>query len=229
VIVAVVDYRAGNLASVVKALSAVGAEPRVVERSAGLSTARAIVIPGVGHFEATRTLNENDRQVIRERISAGVPVLGICLGMQWLFEGSEEAPDLPGLGVFVGRCEHLNEKRRRVSFSSEDAAEKDTRRLFSPPISKVPHVGWNTLELTGRPSRLLADVTPGSAAYFTHSYSAPVGDDAVACTTHIGTFASVVERGRVFGTQFHPEKSGAVGLRMLRRFIEVAEEAGERC
>jgi glutamine amidotransferase len=101
--VAVVDYRAGNMASVIKAMFAAGATPRVVTRTTGLAGAQAIVIPGVGHFDATRTLDDDDRRAIGAYVAAGVPVLGICLGMQWLFEGSEEAPDLPGLGVFHGR------------------------------------------------------------------------------------------------------------------------------
>ena len=103
-IVGVVDYRAGNLTSVIKALAAAGATTRVVARSAGLTGAHAIVVPGVGHFDATRVLDQEDRRVIGGYVRSGVPLLGICLGMQWLFEGSEEAPDLPGLGVFAGRC-----------------------------------------------------------------------------------------------------------------------------
>jgi glutamine amidotransferase len=107
VIVAVVDYRAGNLTSVVKALAAVGATPRVVTRSAGLAGASAIVVPGVGHFDATRELDDEDRRVIGGHVRDGVPLLGICLGMQWLFEGSDEAPGLPGLGVFGRRCQKM--------------------------------------------------------------------------------------------------------------------------
>jgi glutamine amidotransferase len=98
-----------------------------------------------------------------------------------------------------------------------------------PAPIKVPHVGWNTLEATGRPSRLLAGLPEGVAAYFTHSYAALEGEDTVARTTHGVTFASVVERGRVFGTQFHPEKSGAAGVQMLARFVELSREANTRC
>ena len=209
-IVAVVDYRAGNLTSVVKALAAAGATPRVVTRSAGLTGAQAIVVPGVGHFGATRVLDEEDRRVIGGHVRAGVPLLGICLGMQWLFEGSDEAPDLPGLGVFTGRC----------------------TKLWDVPF-KIPHVGWNTLEATGRPSRILDGLPAGVTAYFTHSYAAPDGEGTVARTTHGVTFVSLVEsnagRRRVFGTQFHPEKSGAAGVQMLRRFVEVAREANVQC
>ena len=213
-IVAVVDYRACNLTSVVKALVAAGASPRVVTRTADLAGANAIVVPGVGHFMATAALSEDDRRVIGAYVQAGVPLLGICLGMQWLFEGSEEAPGQPGLGVFAGKCTRMD------------------RRDPSDAI-KIPHVGWNTLEPTGRESRLLRGVPDGATAYFTHSYAAPEGDGTVARTTHGVTFASVVEsraeRGRVFGTQFHPEKSGSTGIGMLRRFVEVAREANIQC
>ena len=209
-IVAVVDYRAGNLTSVVKALSAAGATPRVVTRSAGLTGARAIVVPGVGHFDATGVLDQDDRRVIAGHVQAGVPLLGICLGMQWLFEGSDEAPHMSGLGILAGRCAGLR------------------RTAYGLPI-KIPHVGWNTLEVTGRRSRLLDGLPDGSTAYFTHSYAAPDGEATVARTTHGVTFASVVESGRVFGTQFHPEKSGAAGVEMLRRFVDVARGAGVQC
>jgi len=205
VIVAVVDYRAGNLASVVKGLNAAGASPRIVTGSQGLAGAQAIVIPGVGHFDATAALTDGDRRVIGGHVSAGVPLLGICLGMQWLFEGSDEAPDQAGLGVFPGRCVRI----------TGDV--------------KVPHVGWNTLERTARPSRLMEGLPAGVTAYFTHSYAAPMGEGTVASTTHGLTFASVVERGRVCGTQFHPEKSGAAGVEMLRRFVQIAREANSAC
>jgi imidazole glycerol-phosphate synthase subunit HisH len=222
VIVAVVDYRAGNLTSVVKALTAAGASPRVVTRSAGLAGAGAIVVPGVGHFAATRELDDEDRRVIAGYVQKGLPLLGICLGMQWLFEGSDEAPELEGLGLFEGRC--ANMKIGRPLGSADDGAAEAT-----PYALKIPHVGWNTLERTGRPSRLLDGLPPGTTAYFTHSYAAPESDATVARTVHAGSFASVVERGRVFGTQFHPEKSGATGLELLRRFVAVAREAAVQC
>ena len=204
--IAIVDYGAGNLTSVMKALTAVRAAPRMSARCTGLAGAQAIVVPGVGHFAATRTLDDADRQAIRTCIARGVPVLGICLGMQWLFDGSEEAPELPGLGALGGRCARL------------DCA-----------AVKVPHVGWNTIETTGRQSRLLAGLPAGASAYFSHTYAPPVTDATVACTTHGATFASVVESGRVFGTQFHPEKSGSAGLRMLAAFVAAAREANATC
>jgi glutamine amidotransferase len=236
VIVAVVDYRAGNLTSVVKALAAAGATTRVVARSAGLAGAQAIVVPGVGHFAATTALDREDRRVISGCVQAGVPLLGICLGMQWLFEGSDEAPDLPGLGVFAGRCTKMTSGVVSVpngnpSFQTQLQFPLGTET--TPEVIKIPHVGWNTLEATGRPSRILDGLPAGVTAYFTHSYAAPDGEGTVARTTHGVTFASVVERqderGSVFGAQFHPEKSGAAGIHMLRRFLEVAREADVRC
>jgi len=205
--VSLVDYGAGNLASVIKALRIVGAEVTVAAEPGALNHARAIVIPGVGHFESTRALDDQWREEVRARIAAGAAVLGICLGMQWLFDGSEEAPDLPGLGVFPGRIVRFREKTSGVFFGV-----------------KVPHVGWNTLDRTPAPSRWLTGIPSGGYAYFTHSYAAPVTPDTVATTTHGLTFASVVERGRVCGAQWHPEKSGDTGLSLLERFIAIAGE-----
>ncbi len=199
-ILGLVDYGAGNLTSVVKGLKAAGSSVRIVARPGELQGIEALVIPGVGHFSATRSLDESWRRAVCDRIESGVPLLGICLGMQWLFEGSEEAPDLPGLGMLAGSCFRL------------------------PDIVKVPHVGWNTLDLAARPSRLLSGMPPGAMAYFTHSFAAPAGEATAALTAHGATFASAVECGRVFGTQFHPEKSGATGLRVLANFVAVVRE-----
>lgn len=207
-IVALVDYKAGNLTSVRKALAALGAEILTPAAPGDLDGADAIIVPGVGHFEATRALDEDWRRAIRARLAAGVPLLGICLGQQWLFDGSDEAPDVPGLGVLPGRCVKL-----------------DPSAAATPPVPgslKVPHVGWNALTRTGRPSRLLEGVRDEAQAYFTHSYVAPDTHATVATTEHGVRFASVVEDGLVFGAQFHPEKSGDTGLRMLRNFLDVA-------
>ena len=195
-----IDYGAGNLTSVIKGLTAVGASVRVADRPDALIGADALVIPGVGHFHATMALDDDWRGAVRDRLEAGVPLLGICLGMQWLFEGSDEAPEAKGLGFFAGRCFRL------------------------PEEVKVPHVGWNTLDLTNRPSRLLDGLPEGAMAYFTHSFAAPA-EPAIATTSHGVTFAAAVERGRVFGTQFHPEKSGRTGLRLLANFVAAATEA----
>ena len=204
--IALVDYKAGNLTSVRKALTAVGAEFYTPAVASDVLQATAVIVPGVGHFNATAWLDAEWHATLRRRVEAGMPLLGICLGMQFLFEGSTEAPDVPGLGLLPGRC-----------------------TLLTPPEPvgdemrcKVPHVGWNSLELRARPSRLLEGVAPGSQAYFTHSYVVPESDATVAWTTHGVRFPSVVEQGRVYGAQFHPEKSSDVGLRMLRNFLEVA-------
>lgn len=203
--IALVDYRAGNLTSVKKALHSLGADVVVPESPADLAHAQAVIVPGVGHFGATRALQGEWTEAILERIGEGRPLLGICLGMQWLFEGSEEADDVPGLGVLPGRCYHLG---RGV-------------RLKPDATYKVPHVGWNDL-LFERPAGILEGVTPGSQVYFTHSYVAPPSNETSAETEHGERFASVVQRSYIAGVQFHPEKSGDVGLRILRNFLEMA-------
>jgi glutamine amidotransferase len=200
--IALIDYRAGNLTSVRKGFAAVGAELFTPSGPSDLARASAIVVPGVGHFGATAFLDDPWRQVIRAAVADGVPLLGICLGLQWLFDGSEEAP-LPGLGALDGRCVRL------------------------PPIVKVPHVGWNSLEVT-RSSTLLDGVVEGAQVYFTHSYAAPVTADCVAATTHGSRFAAAVQRGNVWGVQFHPEKSGKPGLQILENFTTLTQQATTR-
>ena len=204
--IAIVDYGAGNLVSVIKAFAAVGASPRIVTDATQFAGAHALVIPGVGHFEATAGLDAT-RDAIRAATDAGVPLLGICLGMHWLFEGSDEAPGRSGLGALRGRCAHLP---REAGL-------------------KIPHVGWNTLDDVDSGSRLLAGLPQGATAYFTHSYVAPDGPATVARTSHGTPFPSVVERGRIAGTQFHPEKSGAAGLQILAAFVAMARDAGVSC
>jgi imidazole glycerol-phosphate synthase subunit HisH len=194
---ALIDYGAGNLTSVRKALGAVGARfftPRAPEE---LGDAGGIIVPGVGHFDATSSLTEPWRAVIRARLTQGVPLLGICLGLQWLFESSEEAPGTQGLGIVRGSCARL------------------------PAVVKVPHVGWNALEVLG-PSRLLEGIADGAQVYFTHAYAAPLAPETIAATTHGVRFSAAVETGSVFGVQFHPEKSGDAGLQVLRNFLAMA-------
>ena len=200
--IALVDYGAGNLTSVRKALSAVGAAYETPSDPAELAGAAGIIVPGVGHFAATARLDSTWRSAILDRLERGVPLLGVCVGMQWLFEGSDEAPGTPGLGVLNGRCVRLATQARD--------------RL------KVPHVGWNSLA-PPRPSRLLEGVAPAAQVYFTHSYAAPVTADCVAVTTHAVPFAAAVERDRIFGVQFHPEKSADTGLKIIRNFLDVVE------
>jgi imidazole glycerol-phosphate synthase subunit HisH len=196
--IAVIDYKAGNLTSVLKALRHLGAEPGVTDGDlAPVEKAERIVLPGVGHFAATERLDATGlTPAIRAAIARGVPFLGICVGMQWLYAGSSEAPSQPGLAHFAEQCMRFPERNE-----------------------KVPHVGWNSLEVRDG-SQLLAGVEPGEFVYFTHSYKAPVTADTAAITHYIEPFASSVERGNVMGVQFHPEKSGATGLKILRNFLE---------
>jgi glutamine amidotransferase len=199
-VIALIDYGAGNLTSVRKALTALGADFTVPTSTGACEQASGIIVPGVGHFAATAALEGEWLQAIASAVGAGTPLLGICLGMQWLFDGSDEAPEVQGLGIIHGRIAKLqNDLARRL---------------------KVPHVGWNALEFRGT-ARLLQGLTPGSQVYFTHSYAAPVTGECVASTEHANTFSSVVERDNVFGVQFHPEKSGDAGLQILRNFLQV--------
>jgi imidazole glycerol-phosphate synthase subunit HisH len=196
-VIAVIDYKAGNLTSVMKALTALGAKAQITEDPGVVRAAERVVLPGVGHFAATARLRETGmEEAVRETIAAGVPFLGICVGLQWLFEGSTEADSLAGLGAMKGRCTRF------------------------PETHKVPHVGWNTLEPAPQ-SRLLAGLTPQSFVYYTHSYRAPVVIETVGVTDYAGPFSGAVERGNLFGVQFHPEKSGDAGLQVLRNFLAV--------
>jgi imidazole glycerol-phosphate synthase subunit HisH len=207
VVIALVDYGAGNLTSVRKALSALGAQFMTPSTPSALNGVNAVIVPGVGHFAATSAIDDEWRNAIGDAARAGTPLFGICVGMQWLFEGSDEAPGVAGLGVMKGRIARL-----------DGNAEQ---RL------KVPHVGWNALDFT-RPARLLRGLDSGAQVYFTHSYAAPITDECVAATTHANTFAAAVERDNIFGVQFHPEKSGDAGLQILRNFLEIARASAVR-
>jgi glutamine amidotransferase len=191
---ALLDYGAGNLTSVRKGFAAGGAELMTPRTPADLEEVRAIIVPGVGHFHSTMPLGGAWREAILRAVDRGAALFGICLGLQWLFDSSTEADDVPGLGLMGGQCERL------------------------PPVVKVPHVGWNALAFT-RQSRLLDGIPDGAQVYFTHSYAAPVTADCVAATTHGRPFAAAVERDRVCGVQFHPEKSGDIGLQVIRNFL----------
>jgi len=195
--VTVIDYKAGNLTSVLKTLRHLGAETFVTDGDLSLvESAERIVLPGVGHFAATERLDTTGLTgTIRAAIARGAPFLGICVGMQWLYAGSTEAPQQAGLGYFPESCSH-----------------------FAESTEKVPHVGWNSLEVR-KGSRLLAGVEPGEFVYFTHSYKGPVTADTAAVTQYIEPFAAAVERDNVMGAQFHPEKSGETGLKILRNFL----------
>jgi glutamine amidotransferase len=195
--IALIDYGAGNLTSVRKAFAAVGAEFVTPGRPADLARVDGIVVPGVGHFGATASLDAAWREAIRARVTDGCPLFGICLGMQWLFEESTEAPGVAGLGLLAGRCTRLDDREGAL---------------------KVPHVGWNALAMP-RPSRLLEGVADGGYVYFTHSYAAPITAATAATTTYGTTFAAAVEQDHVCGVQFHPEKSSDAGLQMIRNFL----------
>jgi imidazole glycerol-phosphate synthase subunit HisH len=195
-VIAIVDYQAGNLASVKKAFDHLGHESVVTSNHAEIARASKIVLPGVGNFEATTALSGALQDAVVKAIDRQIPLLGICLGMQWMFESSREAPQLRGLGLFAGECERF------------------------PVAVKSPHVGWNQLQLVGA-SRLLRGLPENSFVYFTHSYRAPVVEATVGMCEYGGSFSAVVERRGLFGVQFHPEKSGTAGLHLLRNFCEL--------
>jgi glutamine amidotransferase len=202
-VIAVIDYKAGNLTSVVKALKFLGAGVEVTQDPGVVRSAAKVVLPGVGHFQATSLLGELGLvETVRASVARGTWFLGICVGLQWLFEGSTEAPRVAGLGEFAGMCERF-------------PARVDDVEL------KSPHVGWNSLEQIRPDSRLLRGVKDGGFVYYTHSWRAPVVDATAAVTKYGGPFTAVVERGNVMGVQFHPEKSSAVGLQVLRNFVEL--------
>jgi imidazole glycerol-phosphate synthase subunit HisH len=195
--IAIVDYGAGNLVSVKKAINWLGYECVISSDRDQVANAVKIVLPGVGHFASTAALGRFGlRNEIKHAISRGIPFLGICVGMQWMFEGSEESPGTEGLGLLPGKCERF------------------------PSSVKSPHVGWNSLTVCPS-SRLFQGIESSPFVYFTHSFRAPNNDDTVACSEYGGVFSAAIEREHVFGVQFHPEKSGDVGLELLRNFCEL--------
>jgi glutamine amidotransferase len=195
--IAIVDYGAGNLRSVKKAFDHLGAQAVVTDQPEILATADKIVLPGVGHFSSLSALEKNGmREALLQAASRGKPFLGICLGMQWLFEGSEECTEISGAGIFPGKC-----------------------RQF-PASVKSPHVGWNSLTIQ-KSSRLLRDIAQDSFVYYTHSFHAPLLAPTSASTEYGLPFSAAVEQENIFGVQFHPEKSGDVGLSILKNFCEV--------
>jgi glutamine amidotransferase len=194
---AIVDYGAGNLVSVKKALDWLGKECVITSEPSAVASADRIVLPGVGHFASTATLERSGlRDAIAAEIQRGVPFLGICVGMQWIFGGSEESPETPGLGLFQGKCERF------------------------PSTVKSPHVGWNQVEVSQN-SRLFSGIASQSFFYFTHSFRVPVTETTIACCEYGGRFSAAVELDRVFAVQFHPEKSGDAGLQLLRNFCQI--------
>ena len=220
--IALVDYKAGNLTSVRKALAAIGADVYTPAAAGDLADAQGIIVPGVGHFAATAALDRAWVDAILARLSEGRPLLGICLGLQWLYEASDESPDLKGLGLLSGTVHKLrtNPAHGRLAAVGSDPGVRPHENVADTDVLKVPHVGWNSLEhMSDRP--ILEGVADGAQVYFTHSYVAPITTDTVAATTHGERFASVVQRGQVAGVQFHPEKSGDVGLQVLRNYMKM--------
>jgi glutamine amidotransferase len=198
-----------NLRSVEKALARVGGDPLITSDPEMVAQADQVVLPGVGAFCAAMTnLNRSGlRNAVLHSIASGKPFLGICLGLQMLFQSSTEMGDSEGLCVFPGRV---------VTFF---AADREEVALRSPGL-KVPHIGWNGLTLRGS-SRLLRGLDEGAMVYFVHSYFPQPADPAIITATcdHGGDFCCAVEQGNIAATQFHPEKSGAVGLQILRNFV----------
>jgi imidazole glycerol-phosphate synthase subunit HisH len=196
--IAIFDYGAGNLRSVQNTLAELGSTYNLVQDAAGLQQATKIILPGVGHFgQMMRALDSlGVRAALLDRITAGVPFLGICLGLQALFESSEEAPEVRGLGLYPG-----------------------TVRRFAA-TARVPHMGWNKLEVR-RASKLVRGLPAPPFVYFAHSYFVPTSDLAAAICTYAEPYTAVLECNNVYGVQFHPEKSGLVGLQIVRNFLEL--------
>ena len=198
--VTLIDYGAGNLPSVERALRRLGAQVETTNAAEKIAAARCLVLPGVGHCAALIAALDAHalRQPIREAIQSGTPFLGVCLGLQALYESSEEAPALPSLGILRGRITRL------------------------PETVKLPHMGWNTLAAI-RPSRLLASIPADSYFYFAHSFAAPAtGQESAATCSHGREFIAVLEKGNLFAVQFHPEKSGSAGAQVLQNFLRAA-------
>jgi imidazole glycerol phosphate synthase glutamine amidotransferase subunit len=197
----IIDYGAGNLPSVERALRSLGAETECVTRPEQIATARALIIPGVGHFSAfvSGLRERNLTSALRQALTSGIPALGICLGLQAMFASSAEAPGEPGL----------------------DLIHENVRAL--PTTVKSPHIGWNQLRLL-RDSILLREIPNDAYFYFAHSYAAAANEPhtAAACI-HGFPFAAVVEKDNMMAVQFHPEKSGESGARVLRNFLEWAQ------
>ncbi|HVJ99065.1 MAG TPA: imidazole glycerol phosphate synthase subunit HisH [Acidimicrobiia bacterium] len=197
--IAVVDYGIGNLRSAEKGLQHLGADAQLTTDARAIAAADAVVLPGVGAFGACMTALRNSglEAVTKEAAIDGRPFIGICIGMQMLFDGSEESPDIAGLGIVPGRVTRL------------------------PNTVRLPQIGWNTLEITAG-SELCAGLPDPAWLYFVHSYAAEGVDDAVvaAWCDYGRRFPAAIEAGPVWATQFHPEKSGAIGMQLMQNFVD---------
>ena len=196
--IALLDYGAGNVGSVLKAVRYLGYEAQPVDQPSPLEDAEKVILPGQGHFGTMmeRIKERGMLEPLRRGIAENKPYLGICLGLQALYEASDEAPEIPGLGFLRGHV-----------------------RRFEG-IDKVPQVGWNQLQIR-RGENLFKGVAEGSFVYYCHSYYGPATEEAVAVTEYSQTYAAGIERGNVWAVQFHPEKSGEVGLKVLKNFLEL--------
>jgi glutamine amidotransferase len=197
---AIFDYGVGNLHSLRKALEAAGADPVVTTDASDLDRADVAVLPGVGAFGAVMASLEPARGVLADRHRDGRPILGVCIGSQVLHPSSSESPGVRGLGLIPGAVERLPSS-----------------------AGKVPHMGWNILDMTADP--LFAGLDGRPFAYYVHSYAAPVLPETVATTTYGMVFSAAVRSGSTVGVQFHPEKSSAVGARILRNVVAEMEGA----
>ncbi len=195
--IGVIDYGAGNVGSVLRAIQYLGFPARAIQDAQSLPETSKIVLPGQGHFGAMmESLQERGMiEPLRSHIDAGKPFLGICLGLQALYEASDEAPNSAGFGLLPGRVKRFE------------------------GIFKIPHLGWNQLDIR-RHEGLFRGVPTGSFAYFCHSYYGPVIPEAAAVTEYGQSFAAAIEMGPVAAVQFHPEKSGDVGLKVLENFLK---------
>jgi glutamine amidotransferase/cyclase len=195
-VIALLNYGAGNVGSVLKAVKHLGYAAEVMDRPESLRSAEKIIFPGQGHFGSMMRALEERRllQPLRELLAAGTPFLGICLGLQALYEGSEEAPEVSGLGLLPGRVTRFQ------------------------GVFKVPHIGWSQMEIRSN-TGLFRGVADGSFVYYCHSYYGPATKESSAVTQYGQTFAAGLEMKNIWAVQFHPEKSGEVGLKVLRNFL----------
>ena len=224
--VTIIDYGIGNLRSIEKALQQVGADVLRTDGPQAVLDAERLVLPGVGAFGACiDEIRDRDlEQPILDAIDARTPLLGVCVGMQLLFDVGEEHGEQQGLGVLPGRVVHFNAEAAVTDNACivDDGSADVIAQPETDTVLKVPHMGWNTLDPT-RPSALLDGIDAGDYVYFVHSFhAAPTrADDVLATTTYGHAFPAIVQRENVFGVQFHPEKSQDVGLQLLRNFAQL--------